>query len=675
MTSSGTVGSSTDLIEARNERSDSYGTYLNFEHCTLTMPDKNMYIRIFLCKETQVTVNFNSRMGGTNTPFTPNQVSSSTIDMRYTASVYGKGVRPVTITNQGNLYNGSTYPVTSNPSSLTVTALEKSHVEGTVSIPEGYLIASVVTTRTNGTTTESVGYNAYGCKYADGQYEGSFRLNSAVDSGWDYTIDVNIETVTKVKLEIYHSDQNGDFSLNTVTNSSAKLTGTRGGSEAEAPYNEAAYQSSAPFAPMTGSSAGMTASITADKDHSTREYYVLRNTAYTVTAIPASGDEVYKVESVNAAATSQTYEVTSAGDYASGHPTFTVGSTSQMGEEMVIRVYFTDTRAFGRVKVENYDIEGAQIAVPGSATMMIKFTHPIYTDQPAYDMLDNEAPVKQAHITGATADYKVTVGSTVKVNLDWNEDYTLLYYKLRNGDGTEKGPYYPGKNTHYEIKPTVTEDSEVTVVNYFIRTASVGQEAYYADVDGERTPKKRFTKSTDQFYSLFFEGALLLNDNSFFSKSLRTKSGMDYESFASGENSSYSLRIIEHAGYTLSKLKLTCSGAGEWELTRAQLTDTSVPDTGDNTIQFNIDNVRQGDLTDAQFSALKSSFGHLEYNRRYTVQAYFTARFIQVTAYEVSQEEYEIMRESGIKHYMDEHSLLLFNAEKSVKMNVGELPV
>ncbi len=104
-----------------------------------------------------------------------------------------------------------------------------------------------------------------------------------------------------------------------MTKSAARLTGTRDGSEAESPYNQAAYQSSAPFAPMTGDKAGMTATITADKDNNTQEYYVLSNTAYTVTAIPVDGDEVYQVKAVNAAAQSQTYAVTSAGDDGSGH--------------------------------------------------------------------------------------------------------------------------------------------------------------------------------------------------------------------------------------------------------------------------------------------------------------------------------------------------------------------
>ncbi len=180
----------TGIIEARNELSDSYGTYLNFEHCTLTMPDRNMYIRIYIAKTTQVTVNFNSRMGGTNTPFTPNQVSSSIIDMTYSATVYGGGVRPITITNAGNQYNGNSHNVTSNPSSRTVTALEYTRVQGTVSIPDGYLIASVVTTRTNGTDTETVGYTASNCKYISGngksagdQYEGTFKLNAPVEYG------------------------------------------------------------------------------------------------------------------------------------------------------------------------------------------------------------------------------------------------------------------------------------------------------------------------------------------------------------------------------------------------------------------------------------------------------------------------------------------------------------
>ena len=378
------------------------------------------------------STNCDSRMGGTDTPFAPNQVSSSSIDMKYTASVYGSGVRPVTITNAGNQYNGDSYTITSNPSSRTVTALHHSRVQGTVSIPDGYLIASVVTTRTNGSETETVGYTVFDCEYDGEQYEGSFKLNSPVEYGWDYTIDVNIETVTKVKLEIYHSDQNGSFLLNTVTDSSAKLTGTRGGSEADAPYDQTAYQSSAPFAPMTGNQAGMTSSITADKKHNTLEYYVLRNTAYTVTAIPAEGDEVYQVKAVNAAAQTQTYAVTSAGDDGSGHPTFTVDSLSQMGEEMIIRVYFTDTRAFGRVKVENYDIEGDPISLPDSATMIMNVSHPIYVDEPAYDMQNGSAPVKRnVSITGATAHYMVTVGSTIKVTLDWAEDYYLYSYKLR----------------------------------------------------------------------------------------------------------------------------------------------------------------------------------------------------------------------------------------------------
>ena len=519
MDSSGNPGASSGLIEARNELSDSYGTYLNFEHCTLTMPDRNMYIRIYLAKTTQVTVNFNSRMGGTETPFTPNQVSSSIIDMTYTAAVYGGGVRPMTITNAGNEYNGDSHTVTSNPSSRTVKLLEYSRVKGTVSIPDGYLIASVVTTRTNGTDTETVAYTASNCKYISGngkssgsQYEGTFILNAPVEYGWDYTVDVNIETVTKVKLEVYHSDQNGSFVLNSVTKSAAMLTGTRGGSDADSPYNQTAYQSSAPFAPMSGDKAGMSASITADKDHSTQEYYVLRHTAYTVTAIPVEGDEVYQVKAVNAAAQTQTYDVTPAGDDGSGHPTFTVGSLSEMGEEMIIRVYFTDPRAFGAVKVENYDAEGEPIALPASATMIMNVSHPIYLDEPAYDMQNGGAPVRNnVRITGATAHYRVTVGGKITLSLSWGEDYCLYSYKLRYRDGREEGPFYPGRNMYYELKPAVSDGSEVTVVNYFIRNASVNQEVYFSDADGNLTPKKRFPKSTDKFYSLYFDGALLIN--------------------------------------------------------------------------------------------------------------------------------------------------------------------
>lgn len=222
------------------------------------------------------------------------------------------------------------------------------------------------------------------------------------------------------------------------------------------------------------------------------------------------------------------------------------------------------------------------------------------------------------------------------------------------------------------LEPTVSDDSEVTVVNYFIKTASINQEAYFSDVDGNLTPKKRFPKSTDKFYSLYFEGALLINGNSLFSKNLSTKSGMDHGFFASGSNSGYSLRITELAGYTLSKLKLSCSGEGSWELTREQLTEDSISDTGNNVIDFNVNAVKQDALSDEEFTKLKNAFGHLKDNGTYTVQAYFTARFIHVTAYEVSQELYEEMREVGIKKYMDEHSLSLFPAENSVKMNVGD---
>lgn len=340
---------------------------------------------------------------------------------------------------------------------------------------------------------------------------------------------------------------------------------------------------------------------------------------------------------------------------------------------MIIRVYFTDTRAYGAIKVENYDVEGEPISLPVSASMIMNVTHPIYLEEPAYDMQNGGAPVRNnVSITGATAHYKVTVGGKTKITLNWGEDYCLYSYKLRYKDGHEEGPFYSGKNMYYELKPTVSDDSEVTVVNYFIKTASINQEAYFSDVDGNLTPKKRFPKSTDKFYSLYFEGALLINGNSLFSKNLSTKSGMDHGFFASGSNSGYSLRITELAGYTLSKLKLSCSGEGSWELTREQLTEDSISDTGNNVIDFNVNAVKQDALSDEEFTKLKNAFGHLKDNGTYTVQAYFTARFIHVTAYEVSQELYEEMREVGIKKYMDEHSLSLFPAENSVKMNVGD---
>ena len=145
-----------------------------------------------------------------------------------------------------------------------------------------YLVASITAERSgSGGSPQSLQVDGNGNTYKTDQgieeYEMKFSLSKYIEGGYHYTVTVNIEKAATVKLRSLHTNAEDELVLNTFTYSQSVLYGKRGSSDADAPYNQAAYQTDRPFSVMSGKFPGaMNNQVSTEKSKPEQERYVLR---------------------------------------------------------------------------------------------------------------------------------------------------------------------------------------------------------------------------------------------------------------------------------------------------------------------------------------------------------------------------------------------------------------
>ena len=675
---SGRPGEAATGLMPSSQNLDGYGICYDYSKCTINTAERNLYIRVFLAKTADVTVRFRSRTDFDDAVFEDNTVSNTYATFEHTNSNYGSGtIYPVIVENDsGSKYNTAAYTVTNNPSVRHVYAIDRVSMSGTISMPKEYTIASVTATRSKDGTTETLTPQLSGYTYKTENgvevYQAKFALSDQLCNGYAYDITVNIEKVTTVELKMYHSNENGAFVLNQVTDSIATLHGSR--SEESAPYNQTVYQSDVPFHHMTQNNVAPTGSVTVVKNTPQATYYVLRHTTYTVAVKPADIDSVYEVKAYEP--DGDTYDCTYTETDANGNLIYTVTQNgtpkkSEMNHKMVFEVYFADKRTEGTVTVENRDfISGELIENPGQISLTL--SNALYS-KPAKNLSDGTQVGGSVSVTGSRAQYSIVTGTKTKLYTSgaaWNRLYA---YSVQYDDGEVQTNTMSESKNSYDLTLNVTADGQVKVVNYFIKASGITLSAHYGDIEEAICDARTDMRNKSQYDSLFISSTAKKDGETVAVTNLST-STWNNKYLITGESSDYTLTIKELPGYTLSKLVLRCSGTGEWVLTRDQITSEAVPESGANLIEFDVDSLKQGSLSDEQFALLKQSFASLKGLNDYSVQATFTANFIHVFAYEMSYDEYLEMQEMGYHAYLSEHGGLGYHSARRVA-NVGNYSV
>ena len=129
--------------------------------------------------------------------------------------------------------------------------------------------------------------------------------------------------------------------------------------------------------------------------------------------------------------------------------------------------------------------------------------------------------------------------------------------------------------------------------------------------------------------------------------------------FAAGEQSEFHLIVREQAGYILDHIELE-GPSGQYEFTRAQLTNSSCPEKGQNNIYVSWDDITHDGMTAEQLSAFRQSFKQLVPGQNYYITAYYTTRVIHVSAREITYEEFQRIEEEeegGFSQYVRTHTV------------------
>ena len=647
----------TNAINPSTTSIGEYNDLRSYATCTMTIPDgQNYYIRVFLAQTASVTVRLQSRGSSVDALFADNSLANTYAVFSYSNSNYGVNFYPVIITNATNKYNTDTCVIDNNPASRTVDVVERTQMSGAVTMPKGYIIASIVATRTySGGTAETMkvknGSNAY--KKDDGKdvFEQKFSLNDDLLGGYDYTITVNIEQATLVKFRSLHINENGVAVPNTINNSQSALSNTRGAADAAYPYNIVDYQSEGSIASIGGvNPQAFVQSLTTIKSDPERERYVLRNSDFVVTATPTDGDEVASVVAYDADVPDTKYECELIGNSSNGKPQYKVPLKSAMNSELVIDVTYTAERKFGKLRIINRDIYDNLIDNPG--TINLQLNNAIFS-KPGH-IEEDSTWFKNRQMTESDLTYEITMGSTVKLETYGGGYYSLSHMTL---DGTMRDC---AKDNRYQINITLRENETVTVVNYFAHTAMVRQSAYYSDLEGNVSPPVIRFNNKSGYIGLTSYAYFMKNGEQVFNTSTETSGKALVGNFAAGENSEFHTIIREQAGYVLDHLELS-GPHGDYTLTRAQITGEAVPERGQNNIYISWDDiVNNRSLTNEQLEELKQSFKQLTPGETYYITAYFTTRVIHVSARDVSYEEFQRIEEEeegGFAQYVKTHTV------------------
>ena len=473
-----------------------------------------------------------------------------------------------------------------------------------------------------------------------------------MEGGYHYDITVNIEEAALVQLRALHINEQGVAVPNTLSNSQVTLVNSRGGADADAPYNAADYQSNGSFVQTkagTTRPATFVSSLLTYRSEPEKERYVLRQSDFVLTARPIEGEEVASVVCYDADVPDTKYECEYIGDSGSGQPMYRVPMKSFMGGKLVVEAVFSAERTFGKLRIINRDIYGNEISNPGIISLTLNnniFSRPGRVD-------GGDTWFAQTNMTGSDETYEITMGSTVKLETYGGGFYSLSHMTV---DGA-KTDY--AKDNHYRINITLRENETVTVVNYFANSAIVRESAYYSDLGGNVvTPVIRFN-STSGYTALTSYGYFMQDGEQVFYTVNETNGKALIGNFAAGEQSEFHLIVREQAGYILDHIELE-GPSGQYEFTRAQLTNSSCPEKGQNNIYVSWDDITHDGMTAEQLSAFRQSFKQLVPGQNYYITAYYTTRVIHVSAREITYEEFQRIEEEeegGFSQYVRTHTV------------------
>ena len=644
-----------NAINPTNIPSEEYDNLRSYSTCTMTIPDgQNYYIRVFLAKTATVTARICSRGSSLNALFEDNAVSNTYIVYSQDNANYGVNFFPVIITNGTNRYNTDAYVVSTDPATRTVDVAEKTTMTGNVTVPKGYILASVTATRSNGgsATPVNVSYlnSAYKSDKGVDLLQMVFSLSDSLEGGYHYYVTINVEQATTVKLRSMHTNENGEFVPNTFNNSQSTLYNTRGSAEADAPYNLTDYQSAGSFTGMTGNNVTINANyLLTIKSEPERECYVLRNSDFTVLARPIDGEEVASVLVYDADVPDTKYECELIEELSNGNLRYSVPMKSFMNGELVVEVNYTAQRTFGNLTIVNKDINGNEINTPGTVSLTLK--NSIFT-KPGH-VANDSAWFASTQMTGSRQTYEITMGSTVKLDVNGGGYIRLSHMTL---DGSVR--HY--SDNKYSVNITLREGETVTVENYYSSNAVVRQSVYYSDLGGNVDPPVIRFNNQSSYIGLSSYGFYVKDGEQYSYKAQETSGNPLIEYFPAGQDSEFHTVVREQAGYVLEKLVLYVPGGGEYVLTRDQIASGSINEKGTNSIDISWDDIRQGSLTAEQLALLKQSFKQLMPENTYEIEAYFTTRVIHVQAKELSYEEFERINEEeegGFAEYVKTHTV------------------
>ena len=647
----------TNPINPTTTSTAEYDNLRSYTNCTLNIPDgQSYYIRVLLARTSSVTVRLRSRGSSDDARFVDNTMEHTYMIFTHSNSAYGGNFYPVIITNGDNKYNTDAYFVDTDPATRTIDVVEQTRINGSVTMPKGFIIASIVATRTasSGGDAETMVVNSGTNFYKDDNgvevIQQLFALDKNLLGGCHYDITVNVEKAALIELRSLHVNENGNPVPNTLNNSQVTLANSRGSEDPDDLYSLAEYQSNGSFTVTTGTHpTAYGKNLVTTKGEPVRERYVLRHSDFVLTANPVTGDEVASVVVYDADVPDTKVECEYIGDSGNGKPMYRVPLRSTMDGKLVIDVIFSAPRTYGRLRIINRDIYGNEIDNPGTISVTLKNT--IYS-RPGHAE-GSDTWFSQTYMTGSDVTYEITMGSTVQVETDGGAYYRLSHMTL---DGTQSSY---GDNNHYKTNITLRENETVTLINYFANTAIVRQSAYYSDLGGNVDPPViRFSNKTG-YIALTSYGYFMQEGEQVFYTVAQTNGKSLIGNFAAGSQSEFYLIVREQAGYVLDHVEFSAP-SGSYSFTRAQLTNSSCPEKGQNNIYVSWDDITNGNMTEEQLTAFRQSFKQLQPGNDYSITAYYTTRVIHVSAREITYEEFQRIEEEeegGFAEYVKTHTV------------------
>lgn len=423
-------GETSEVVPQKTSVGD-FSECRDFSHCTFTMPGASSLIRVYLAKTAQVNVSFRARnddgeFSSDNIPRT----EGTYVTYTNTSALYGTSSYPVIVENK---YNVGSYTITNSPAERTVYVLEKSNMSGYISIPKGYVIASVFAVETNADGEKTnLSYSFKNPKFEQNGdeylYQSDFNIAVTINIGCTYDVTVNIERATGIIFEAYHSSEDGFVPNVGKSSCTATLTGVR---TAEDP----AYASAVPFAQGRKDSekaGAMVGNLVANYNRSSYNYYALSDTTLSLTAKPVDGEVVSEVKVYFENDPNTLIEVTETGKDEDGAIHYAISQNTKLSDAMVVEVYFSADLA-GYITIENVTTDGSVLDDGCYTNISIgNYSYP----NPIYDVQNGQF-VNKATTNAPVSNYKIMTNSTGSATAMVSNGYILESSEIRYSDTDE----------------------------------------------------------------------------------------------------------------------------------------------------------------------------------------------------------------------------------------------